>query len=364
MQETGSGAPLAVNYSGCLVRQGWSTIAQDNGICGGVPGVWLTAFKANLVNLPAEGHVGICYQVNLSGSGWLEWAYDGAETGGPGGEQPLEAIRMELTGELAQRYDLYYKVLQNGAWTPWAVNGGTAGQEGVGLWIGAIRVSITAKGAGEPAEAQAFPIAVDPSRPMIALTFDDGPRTAVTSRILDSLQANGGRATFFMLGSNVNANAEVIRRMVSQGCEVATILTITSIFPSWTPMGSSARWAPQIKRFAAACGVTPGIMRPPGGYIDGASLSVLGTMGMPAIMWSIDTRDWEHRNPQKTIDAVLSQVRDGDIILMHDIYTTTADAAQVLIPALTAGGYQLVTVSELAACRGGMVPGHKYSQFR
>ena len=57
-------------------------------------------------------------------------------------------------------------------------------------------------------------------------------------------------------------------------------------------------------------------------------------------------------------------MRDGDIILMHDIYGTTADAAQVLIPALTAQGYQLVTVSELAACRGGAAPGHKYSQFR
>ena len=87
-------------------------------------------------------------------------------------------------------------------------------------------------------------------------------------------------------------------------------------------------------------------------------------MGMPAIMWSIDTRDWQHRNPQKTIDSVLSQVQDGDIILMHDLYSTTADAAQVLIPELTARGFQLVTVSELAAYRGGMAPGHVYSRFR
>ena len=85
---------------------------------------------------------------------------------------------------------------------------------------------------------------------------------------------------------------------------------------------------------------------------------------MPAIMWSIDTRDWQHRNAQRTIDTVLSQVKDGDIILMHDLYSATADAAQVLIPELTARGYQLVTVSELGAYRGGILPGHKYSQFR
>ena len=61
---------------------------------------------------------------------------------------------------------------------------------------------------------------MDPSRPMIALTFDDGPRASVTNRILDSLAANGGRATFFMVGTSINGNAAVIQRMVSQGCEV------------------------------------------------------------------------------------------------------------------------------------------------
>ena len=118
------------------------------------------------------------------------------------------------------------------------------------------------------------------------------------------------------------------------------------------------------QKIQAVCGVSPVLMRPPGGYIDGASLNVLGSMGMPAIMWSIDTRDWQHRNAQRTIDTVLSQVKDWDIILMHDIYSTTADAAVVLIPELTARGYQLVTVIELAAYRGGIAPGHKYSQFR
>ncbi len=360
----GTGPLLAANYSGCFVQQGWGGITQDNEVCRGVPGTWMTAFKANLVNLPSAGHVGICYQVNLSGSGWLAWAYDGAETGGAGGVLPLEAVRMELTGELAEGYDLYYKVLQNGAWTPWASNGAVCGVEGAGLWIEAIRVSITTRGTGEPADLQETAPALDPSRPMIALTFDDGPKTSVTSRILDSLQANGGRATFFMLGSNVNANAGVIQRMVAQGCEVANHTHDHKYISKIGAEGIVSQVGATNQKIAAVCGVTPAIMRPPGGYIDSASLSVLGTMGMPAIMWSIDTRDWEHRNPQKTIESVLGHVRDGDIILMHDIYGTTADAAQVLIPALTAQGYQLVTVSELAACRGGMVPGQKYSQFR
>ena len=86
-------------------------------------------------------------------------------------------------------------------------------------------------------------------------------------------------------------------------------------------------------------------MRPPGGYIDAASLNVLGSMGMPAIMWSIDTRDWQHRNAQRTIDTVLSQVKDGDVILMHDIYSTTADAAVVLIAELTEESHPAISTA-------------------
>ena len=354
---------LQVNYSAFILQQGWSAVTADNNVCSAPVNSWVTAIRANLIHIPAGTQVGIRYQVNLSGSGWLSWAEDGDETGGSEGVMPLESIRMELTGSGAAGYDLYYKVLQNGAWTDWAANGAPAGQEGAGLRVDGIRASITAKGAGVPADPVAS-YGIDPARPMIALTFDDGPKTAVTGRILDSLQANGGRATFFMLGSNVNANAGVIRRMVDQGCEVANHTHDHKYLTKIGADGIVSQVGSTNQKIQAVCGVSPVLMRPPGGYIDAASLNVLGSMGMPAIMWSIDTRDWQHRNAQRTIDTVLSQVKDGDIILMHDIYSTTADAAVVLIPELTARGYQLVTVSELAAYRGGIAPGHKYSQFR
>ena len=199
---------------------------------------------------------------------------------------------------------------------------------------------------------------------MIALTFDDGPRASVTNRILDSLGQYGGRATFFMVGTNVLQNGDVIRRMTAQGCEVANHTNDHKYISKLSSDGIVSQVSAVNQKVAAVCGVSPVVMRPPGGYVDAHSLSVLGSMGMPAIMWSIDTRDWQHRNAQRTINNVLSQVKDGDIILMHDIYDATADAAVVLIPELTARGYQLVTVSELAAARGGMSAGHKYSQFR
>lgn len=356
--------PLEVNYSAFMARQGWSTVTADNNQCAAPGGTWVTAMKANLINIPEGVPTGVRYKVNLSGSGWLDWSEDGVQTGGVEGVMPLESVCMELTGSGATNYDLYYKVLQNGSWTDWAANGAGAGAAGAGLRVDAVRASITAKGAGIPKEPAAPRTSIDPSKPMIALTFDDGPRTSVTGRILDSLKASGAKATFFMVGSNVNANQGVIKRMAAQGFEVGNhthdhkYLTKLSADQIVNQVGSANR------KSQAACGISPVLVRPPGGFIDARSLSVLGNMGMPAIMWSIDTRDWQHRNAQKTIDIVLRQVKDGDIILMHDIYSTSADAAAVLIPELTARGYQLVTVSELASYRGGIAQGHRYSQFR
>ena len=193
---------------------------------------------------------------------------------------------------------------------------------------------------------------------MIALTFDDGPRASVTNRILDSLSQYGGRATFFMVGTNVPHNGDVIRRMVAQGCEVANHTNDHKYISKLSSDGIVSQVSAVNQKVAAVCGVSPVVMRPPGGYVDAIPFLFL-------VLWnagdhvSIDTRDWQHRNAQRTINNVLSQVKDGDIILMHDIYDATADAAVVLIPELTARGYQLVTVSELAAARGGMSAGHK-----
>ena len=127
--------PLQVNYSAFILQQGWSAVTADNNLCSAPVNSWVTAVKANLIHIPDGTQVGIRYQVNLSGTGWLSWAEDGAETGGAEGVMPLESIRMELTGSGAAAYDLYYKVLQNGAWTDWAANGASAGQEGAGLRV-------------------------------------------------------------------------------------------------------------------------------------------------------------------------------------------------------------------------------------
>lgn len=85
---------------------------------------------------------------------------------------------------------------------------------------------------------------------------------------------------------------------------------------------------------------------------------------MPMIQWSIDTLDWKTRNAQSTVSAVLNHVKDGDIVLMHELYSQSGDAALTMIPELVNRGYQLVTVSELAAAKGQTLQAGKlYSAF-
>jgi peptidoglycan/xylan/chitin deacetylase (PgdA/CDA1 family) len=112
----------------------------------------------------------------------------------------------------------------------------------------------------------------------------------------------------------------------------------------------------------AAVGHNTATVRPPGGAYNA---TVKASVNAPIILWSIDTLDWKTRNAQTTINTVLSNVQDGDIILMHDIHTQSVDAALYLIPELQRRGYTLVTVSELAEAKGvTLQPGQVYTRIK
>lgn len=353
--------PVKATYETAFFQKGWSREWMDNSMVTAPAGSYVTALRASLVNQP-EGVTGtISYQVNLSGAGWLDWCEDMQEAGKAEGEMPLEAVRFRLTGQLATQYSIYYRVLQNGAWTEWVTDEAAAGVEGAGLRIDGIRIGIMPIDGTAPSEIPSG--GIDPNRPMIALTFDDGPHGPVTTRILNSLEANGGRATFFMVGNRVPGNASVVSRMVSLGCEVGNHTYDHKYLTNLGDRAIRSSVGQTNQNIVNVSGALPVLMRPTGGYYNGASLSTLGSMGMSAIMWSLDTLDWKTRNADRTIDAVLNRVTDGDIVLMHDLYETTAVAAERIIPELTARGYQLVTVSELASYRGGVVPGGVYFSF-
>ena len=201
---------------------------------------------------------------------------------------------------------------------------------------------------------------IDASKPMVALTFDDGPGER-TGELLAQLEKYNAHATFFMQGKNILGKEDFVKKMKETGCELGNH---SYDHPQLTKL-SADKIANQIGTtndlIQQAAGSTATVMRPPYGAIND---TVRSSVGLPMILWSIDTLDWKTRNAQSSIDTVMNDVQDGDVILMHDIHTESIDAALVLIPKLEEAGYQLVTVSEMAKAKGvALQNGEKYVDF-
>lgn len=202
---------------------------------------------------------------------------------------------------------------------------------------------------------------IDPNKPMIALTFDDGPNKNTTIPILDTLKQYNGVGTFFILGNRIKNNENLLKRMILEENEIGNH---TFNHKQLTTV-SSSEVKSQIDKtqniVLEVTGSKPKIMRPTYGSYNSKLKSQID---MPMILWSIDTLDWKSRDAKKVATHVLDNVKDGDIILMHDIYESTADAVKILVPELISRGYQLVTVSELYELKGeALQVGNVYSRL-
>jgi peptidoglycan/xylan/chitin deacetylase (PgdA/CDA1 family) len=203
---------------------------------------------------------------------------------------------------------------------------------------------------------------IDPSKPMVALTFDDGPQTSVGNQIMDCLAQYGGKVTFFMVGERVAAHVTEVQRMVAEGHEVANHTMNHKYLQSLGASAIQSQVNASNDAIQSVCGVRPTLLRLPGGNYNA---TVLANTGMPMIQWNIDTLDWKTRDTASTVSKVLNNVKDGDIVLMHELYTATGNAAVQIIPELVNRGYQLVTVSEMAAAKGyTLEAGKLYSSFK
>lgn len=201
---------------------------------------------------------------------------------------------------------------------------------------------------------------IDPEKPMVALTFDDGPGKR-TGELLAQLEKYNAHATFFMLGQKVSSYPDVVKKMKEIGCELGNHSYSHKNLAKASVAGITDEVGKTNTNIAKAAGEGATVMRPPYGAI---SDTLKATVGMPMILWNIDTLDWKTRNAQKTIETTMNNVDDGDIILLHDIHTESVDAALQLIPKLQEAGYQLVTVSELAVAKGVTLEnGGRYTDF-
>lgn len=184
---------------------------------------------------------------------------------------------------------------------------------------------------------------------LIALTFDDGPRRSTTTALLDGLAQRGVHATFFLVGTNVEVNPELVLRMDREGHQIGIhsynhkMLTELNAADFYTEVGALRSLIEGI------IGHDSLVLRPPYGKINH---TVKQLAGAPIIQWSIDPEDWSDENTARQVALIVSQAKDGDIILLHDIYPSSVETALQVVDILLAEGFYFVTIDELFAAKG------------
>lgn len=196
---------------------------------------------------------------------------------------------------------------------------------------------------------------------MIALSFDDGSNSPSTNSILDTLEQNNASATFFMVGSRLKSegNAECAKRMIKLGCQIGNHTYRHKKYGKDVTVDEITDCSEIIK---SVTGYYPTAFRPTGGFMSDL---IKQNCGAPICLWSVDTNDWKYRDETKLYDYVIYAAGDGDIILMHDIYSTSAKAVEWFVPELEKRGYQLVNIAELAYYKGSELKnGQTYHSFK
>ena len=183
----------------------------------------------------------------------------------------------------------------------------------------------------------------------VALTFDDGPSTVNTPKILKTLKKYNAHATFFVVGNRVEAGAEVLKQEVAQGCEIANHSWDHSNLSKMKMKKVNWQYDKTANLVKKVSGADMTFLRPPYGAI---SNTMRKKLKHPMALWSLDTLDWKSKNAKKVFKVVKKEVSDGDIILMHDIHPSTAEAVELIIPWLQKNGYDVLSVSELMERRG------------
>ena len=196
----------------------------------------------------------------------------------------------------------------------------------------------------------------------VALTFDDGPSGKYTRALLDGLYDRGARATFLLCGYRIKDYPDLAQRILEEGHEIG--------LHGYThdPMKTMSRRqiARELMDTQALLpeGCRPAFLRPPGGFRSDAVTQVAEARGLAILHWSVDPHDWEIHDEQAIEQAVLKQVKNGDIILLHDMSGQSVEAALDIVDALTKQDYEFVTASELARLRGiRPKPGAVYARF-
>ena len=210
---------------------------------------------------------------------------------------------------------------------------------------------------------------IDPDKPMIALTFDDGPTNGVTNVILDVLEKYNARATFFVVGSRVPGSEAILRRAVCLGCEIGSHTYNHDELAGLSEAEQRETVEKTSKAVFDACGYRIRSLRPPEGQNTASIKALAAAEDLALVYWSHSTHDYKLKSSRDVADYVQYDrqnkraIRAGDIVLMHDLRKYTSEAMEEIVSTLVGQGYQLVTVQELLQLSdSGFLPGHSYKK--
>ena len=193
--------------------------------------------------------------------------------------------------------------------------------------------------------------------PYIALTFDDGPSSKLTPKLLDLLAAHHIKATFFLIGENAAQYPDLVAREAKEGHEVANHSWSHPNFGKMSDDGVRSQVRRTDDAIRTAIGTRPTLLRPPYGSITARQKKWLNQeFGFKIVLWDVDPLDWRRPGPAVVCNRIVKNTRAGSIVLAHDIHPGTIDAMPCVLKDLEAKGFKFVTVSELIAMQTPIPP--------
>lgn len=186
--------------------------------------------------------------------------------------------------------------------------------------------------------------------PYVAITFDDGPHATQTPRLLNMLAERKIKATFFVLGECVQQNPQILKRIADEGHEIGNHSWSHASFAKLSKGGVLSEIERCQQAIISVTGKPATLLRPPYGAITHAQREwITNELGMKIILWSLDPLDWKYRDSGRVQQQIVNQIKNGAIILGHDIHPTTISAMPGTLDTLIAKGFKFLTVSELLA---------------
>ena len=207
-----------------------------------------------------------------------------------------------------------------------------------------------------------LPVQAADSKKYVALTFDDGPSGRFTEKLLDGLAIRGAKCTFLLCGYRMEQYPELTQRICQEGHEIGYHGFSHDSMQQMSRRKIGQELIDSQALLPEDC--NPVFMRPPGGFVTDGIRQVAEVRNLAILSWSVDPKDWATKSVGTIEQEVLKAVKDGDVILLHDMSASSVQAALDIVDELQRQGYRFVTASELARLRKvPLKPGQVYRKF-